>query len=138
MLAAREVSQESLVFSPSDLVFSHKVRGPLASLHSDWQAKEAPQNLIDNVNGFRQQLYRANKLARDNLQAAQDKMRSLYDQRAEHSEYSPGDQVLALLPLVGSPFQAKFSGPYTVARKVSDLNYLISTPDRKKSVQLCQ
>ena len=39
--------------------------------------------------------------------------------------------------LVGSPFQAKFSGSYTVTRKVSDLIYLISTPDRKKSVQLC-
>ena len=64
-------------------------------------------------------------------------MKGLYDRRAERREFSTGDQVLALLPLVGSPFQAKFSGPYTVTRKVSDLNYLISTPDRKKSVQLC-
>lgn len=35
MLAAREVSQESLGFSPNDLVFGHTVRGPLASLHND-------------------------------------------------------------------------------------------------------
>ena len=53
MLAAREVSQESLGFSPNDLVFGHTVRGPLAALHSDWQAKEAPKNLIDYVNGFK-------------------------------------------------------------------------------------
>lgn len=45
--------------------------------------------------------------------------------------------MLALLPLLSSPFQARFAGPYTVIRKVSDLNYLIDTPDRKKSVQLC-
>lgn len=64
-------------------------------------------------------------------------MKSLYDRRAERRKFSPGDQILALLRLVGSPFQAKYSGPYTVTRKVSELNYLISTPDRKKSVQLC-
>lgn len=54
-------------------------------------------------------------------------MKSLHDRHAECCEFSPDDQVLALLPLVGSPFQAKFSGPYTVAWKVSDLIYLIST-----------
>lgn len=30
LLAAREVIQESLGFSPNDLVFGHKIRGPLA------------------------------------------------------------------------------------------------------------
>ena len=74
MLSAREVSQESLGFSPNDLVFGHTVRGFLASLHSDWKSKEAPQNLIDYVNGFRHCLCQANKLAKENLKAAQHKM----------------------------------------------------------------
>ena len=30
MLAAREVTQESIGFSPNDLVFAHSLRGPLA------------------------------------------------------------------------------------------------------------
>jgi len=38
---------------------------------------------------------------------------------------------------VGSPFQAKFVGPYTVAHQISDLNYLINTPDRKKKTRVC-
>lgn len=50
---------------------------------------------------------------------------------------SPGDQVLALTPLVGSPFQAKFTGPYTVERQVSEKNYFIATPKRRKSSRLC-
>ena len=45
--------------------------------------------------------------------------------------------MLALLPILGSPFQAKFTGPYTVVRQVSEQNYLVDTPDRKKSTQLC-
>lgn len=78
MLAAREVSQESLGFSPNDFVFGHTVRGPLASLCSDWKVEGARTNLINYVNGFRQRLYKANKMAKENLQAAQNKMKKLY------------------------------------------------------------
>lgn len=45
--------------------------------------------------------------------------------------------VLALLPLVTSPFQVKFSGPYEVPKQLSELNYIISTPDWRKKTQLC-
>lgn len=45
--------------------------------------------------------------------------------------------VLANLPVAGSPFQARFSGPYFVKRRVSEIIHLISTPDRRKSTQLC-
>lgn len=75
-------------------------------------------------------------MAKTHLESSQKKMKRLYDRRVERREFSPGDQVMALIPLAGSPFQAKFSGPYMVVRKVSELNYLIETPDRRKSVQL--
>lgn len=48
----------------------------------------------------------------------------------------PGDQVLALV----RHFQQKFTGPYSYyyfIRQVSDKNYLIDTPNCKKSTQLC-
>ena len=48
-----------------------------------------------------------------------------------------GDKVLALLPIPGRPFQARYFGPYTVEKKASDLNYIITTPDRRKQKQLC-
>lgn len=50
--------------------------------------------------------------------------------------FSPGDQILTLLPIAGSPFLVKFTGPYTVVWEVSDFNYLISTSDHKRSMQL--
>uniref|UniRef100_A0AAQ5ZP60 Gypsy retrotransposon integrase-like protein 1 n=1 Tax=Amphiprion ocellaris TaxID=80972 RepID=A0AAQ5ZP60_AMPOC len=56
LLAAREVCQESTGFSPNDLVFGHKVRGPLAVLHDNWAKDEPPANLLDYVNGFRHRL----------------------------------------------------------------------------------
>lgn len=137
LLAAREVVQESTGFSPNDLVFGHKVRGPLAVLQEGYLPEEPPRNLVDFVNGFRFKLYRAGELAKERLECSQKKMKQKYDKNAELRDFSPGDKVLALLPLVTSPFQAKYSGPYTVLKKVSDLNYLIETPGNRKSTKLC-
>lgn len=43
--------------------------------------------------------------------------------------------MLVLLPSSGSPFCARFTGPYTVLRKMTDQNYQIATPDRRKAKQ---
>lgn len=138
MLSAREVVQESIGFSPNDLVFGHTVRGPLALLKDGLvAASDLPKNVIDYVNGFRHRLYMAVEKARENLECAQSKMKKMYDRGAERREFSPGDLVLALTPVVTSPFQAKFSGPYVVESKASELNYIIATPNRRKSSQLC-
>lgn len=64
-------------------------------------------------------------------------MKKLYDRHVEDRVFAPGDRELALLPIVTSPFQAKFSGPYSVLMKVSDQNYVIATADRRSYTQLC-
>ena len=64
-------------------------------------------------------------------------MRKWYDCRTEHHGFSPGDKVLVLMPIVGSLFQAKYTGPYNNAEKMSDLNYVVATAERKKTRRLC-
>ncbi|TWW71146.1 hypothetical protein D4764_17G0006290 [Takifugu flavidus] len=64
-------------------------------------------------------------------------MKHRFDSKAEMCMFSPGDRVLALLPIPSSPFEARFSGPYTIKRKTSDTDYLLATPDRRRSTQLC-
>lgn len=62
-------------------------------------------------------------------------MKCLYDRKA-----TPGDCLLALLPIMTiaySPFQAKFTGPFTVLRQVSYQNYLLLSSKRCSSTQLC-
>lgn len=137
LLSAREVCQESTGFSPNELVFGHTVRGPLAVLGDSWTEGTPPQNLLTYVNGFKRRLYEAGEMAKKHLKSSQTRMKSLYDRRSEKRQFMPGDQVLALLPVEGSLFQARYSGPFVVVKQVSDLNYLIATPDRRKSTQLC-
>lgn len=124
MLAAREVTQESLGFSLNELVFAHKVRGPLGALADNWKNVEPPVNLIDFANGFRRRLFTAVMLAKEKLELSQEKMNSWYDRSVERRTFSLGDQVLALFPVASSPFQAKFAGPYSIVKQVSDQNYV--------------
>lgn len=137
MLSAREVVQESTGFSPNDLVFGHTVRGLLALLRDGLVEGDPPKKLVHYVSGFRHRLYMAVEVARKNMTGAQANMKKLYDRRTECCQFNPGDQILALMPLLSSPFQAKFAGPYTVEKQMSEHNYLIATPNRRKSSQLC-
>ena len=129
--------QESTGFSLNELVFGHSVRGPVAVLKDGVGLQEPPIPLCDYVNGFKRCLYQAVWLARINLSATQSKMKQRYDQKPQGRVFALGDKVLALLPVTSSPFHDKFAGPYTVIRKVSDINYMIATLDRRKSSQLC-
>lgn len=133
LLATCEVIQESLGFSPNQLVFGHCVRGPLAVLSNAALPEEPPQSLIQYIQGFRRRLVLAGELAKEKLEKTQEKMKGWFDRKSEIRMFSPGDQVLALFPLPDSPFCAKFLGPYTVLRKVSDQNYILSTPERRKT-----
>ena len=64
-------------------------------------------------------------------------MKIRYDKRARQRHFKPGDKVLVLLPVPQNPLQAKFFGPYTIEKKLSDLNYIVHTPGRRKQKQLC-
>ena len=54
LFAVRESDQESLGFSPFDLVFGHSVRGPLKLLKENWLSENTESlNLLDFVLKFR-------------------------------------------------------------------------------------
>lgn len=112
------------------------MRGPLSLLRDGLEETKPPVNVIDYVLGFRRRLTLAWKMASDNLIKAQGKMKRRYDGSTVERVFSPGDQVLALLPMPGSLFCAKFSGPYSVVRQLSDCDYLLATPGRKRSTQV--
>lgn len=131
MFAIREAEQESLGISPADLVFGHTVRGPLKVLPEQLLAQDdLPVTILDYVSSFREQLHRACELAREHLMTTQARMKKRFDEKSVSRSFHPSDEVLVLLPEPCSPLQAKFSGPYQVKEKLSDTDFVISTPDR--------
>ncbi|KAJ8038116.1 hypothetical protein HOLleu_19101 [Holothuria leucospilota] len=138
MFAARESTQESLGFSPFELVFGHTVRGPLKLLKEKWLSDPGEDiHLLDYVSRFKDRLHGACELAQENLRHSQKKMKAWYDKTTVKREFKPGDKVLVFLPVSGQPLQARFQGPYVIERKVSDTDYVILTPDKRKSKRVC-
>jgi len=109
LFAIRETVQESLGFSPADLVFGHTVRGPLKVL-KDHILSPAPvsRSVTDHVIQLRERLSEACELARVALSSAQTSMKKRYDEKAVTRHIQAGDQVMVLLPLLGSSLSAKF------------------------------
>ena len=63
-------------------------------------------------------------------------MKPHYDENAQDRNVKPGDKVL--LPISGKPLQARYHGPYTVDKKLSDINYILNAPERRKQKKLCR
>ena len=49
--------------------------------------------------------------------------------------WSPTVEICFLL--AEELLKAQFHGPYEVARKIIDLNYVVNTPNRNKATQMC-
>ena len=139
LFAVRESVQESLGFSPFELVFGHAVRGPPLLLLKEKWLDEDPEKIsvLKYVATFKDRLFRAGQMAKRNFQESQSKMKVWYNRKAKSRCFEPGDRVLVLFPVVGNPLQAKYSGPYKVVKKISDTNYLVKTLGRRKETQVC-
>ena len=55
----------------------------------------------------------------------------------ENRVFKPGDKVLVFLPIPGHPLQARYFGPYEIESKISDVNYVVKTPGRRKEKRVC-
>ena len=137
LFAARESVQESLGFSPFELVFGHVPRGPLKMLKETWLLDDNSESLLTRMSDVRDRLHIANKLAQKHLKKTQSVMKTWYDHKARDRIFKCGDKVLVLLPVHGSPLQARYCGPFTIEERVNSVDYVISTPGRRKTKRLC-
>ena len=64
-------------------------------------------------------------------------MKNLYDKNCVSRTFQHRDKVLALLPVPKNTLQARYFGPYLIQKKQNDLNYVIITPNRRKTKQSC-
>ena len=137
LFAARESVQESLGFSPFEMVFGHRVRGPLNLISEQWSNESVQISLLDYVLRFKERLKKTWEIAHQHLGKSQTRMKTWYDKKSRMRKFKPGDKVLVLFPLQTNPLQARFHGPYEVEKRIGDLDYLVRTPDRRKKSQLC-
>ena len=141
LFAYREVPVETLGCSPFDLLFGRSVSGPLALLKSAWLHETdlgtAKRNVVEFILETREQLRAAVEQANEVAAQRRTHSKTWYDKRSVARNFSPGDKVLVLLPVPGKPLEAKYHGPYTVLEQLGPVDYIISTPDRRKVKRVC-
>ena len=137
LFAFRSVPGEAVNYSPFQLIFGHSVRGPLDVVREHWEGENPDLDLLTYMNELGGKLTKAWDFARENLTKYQGIMKGNFDKKATLRKFDVGDEVLVLLPSPGHPLKASFSGPWVIEKKVSDVNYWVFTPDRRRKHQLC-
>ncbi|XP_078234983.1 uncharacterized protein LOC144583976 [Pogona vitticeps] len=138
LFAYRSVPQASTGFSPFELLFGRKVKGPLDLIKQNWEqiTQGDPQDVVTYIDTLMNDLKRNLELAAENLQAQKVRQKTWYDQKARERHFNPGEEVLWLRPCKENKLQLKWAGPYRVISKMSDLNYLIEQEDHLKHLEI--
>lgn len=136
LFAYREVPQESLRFSPFELVYVRTVRGPMPILKELWmkeisdpEVKSTYQYVMD----LRERLELTCEVARQHLVSASKKRAKHYNKSAKDRNMKVGDRVLILLPTENSKLLLQWKGLYTIVEKLGKVDYMIDMNGKIKT-----
>ena len=136
LFAYREVPQESMRFSPFELLYGRTVKGPMSILRKMWtQDKSEPiaaQGEIQYVLDLKERLATTCEVAKQHLKEARARYKKHFDKRARERWYEPGDEVLLLLPEKKNKLQIAWRGPYKVMERIGDWDYRIKVGARER------
>ena len=133
LFAYREVPQESMGFSPFELLYGRRVRGPLDVLREPWTGDETEDTpAVLHILEMRERLEGMSTLVKRAAAKAQQRQKMAYDRSAMSRNLDAGDKVLVLLPMQRNRLKLEWVGPYTVTRKVTPVDYEVETPGRQQ------
>ncbi|XP_064470233.1 uncharacterized protein LOC135384984 [Ornithodoros turicata] len=126
LFAYREVPQESLAFSPFEMLYGRHVRGPLTVLKELWTRADLPEETkttYEYVLELRNRLESTCKLAHESLEKAGARYRQYYNKKARDRNLTTGDKVLVLLPTDNNKLLMHWKGPFPVTQKKGPVDY---------------
>lgn len=132
LFAYREVPQASTGFSPFELLYGRKVRGPLDLIFDTWtESQKSEDNVVQYILDMREKLKEMSDIAMQSLEVEQKKQKQYYDRKTRERHFSPGDKVLILLPSSTNKLHALWKGPYRVIKRLSDVDYQVQVGGNK-------
>ncbi|XP_070174274.1 uncharacterized protein [Littorina saxatilis] len=135
LFAYREVPQESLKFSPFELLYRRTVRGPMQVLRKLWTKEETDQEVrttAEYVVDLRNRVEETCRIARENLGKATERYARAADRKAEDRQFKEGDEVLLLLPMKKNKLEIAWRGPYVIKERCGMNDYRIQVGSKKK------
>ena len=136
LFAYREVPQESMGFSPFELLYGHGVRGPMKILKELWtkdvpdtETKSTYQYVID----LKEKLEETCKLARSQLEKARARQRKQYNRKTRDRLMKAGDKVLILLPTKSNKLLMQWKGPFDIIQRLGTMDYRVDVGGKIKT-----
>ena len=136
MMAYRSSVQASTGNSPNQMMFGREVKLPIDLVLGP--PPETYESSEEYIHELRRQIDKVHNLARENLKVSSSNQKKQYDHRSKEVGFSEGDLVWYYCPArkkgLSPKLQKKWSGPYTVTRRISDILYEIKrSPPRTRS-----
>ena len=141
LFAYRDSRHGSTGYSPFELIYGHRVRGPLEFLKECWESDQIDQEDRDvhtYILEMRKRLQETCQLAHESLLKSQEKNKAIFDRRARRRVLRPGDQVLLLLPTDLKKLLLKWKGPFTVIKRYDADHYCLSVNGRERNYHINQ
>ncbi|XP_066969257.1 uncharacterized protein [Macrobrachium rosenbergii] len=137
LFAIRNHPNSSTGVAPFELVFGHRVRGPLEIFHEMLASgRKGEMNVVEFVENLQKKFARAWKFARENLASSQAVMKSNFDRNTKVRSFEPGELVLVLSTDSDNFLEPRYKGPWKVLRKLSEVNYEIEAAGTKRKCRI--
>ncbi|XP_022095014.1 uncharacterized protein LOC110981615 [Acanthaster planci] len=136
LFAYREAPQESLGFSPFELMYGRSVKGPLSILQDIWsdeQVEEEVKTTYQFVVDLRERLQSTCEMAQEELAKASKRYRKYYNAKSSDRRFKVGDKVLLLRPTDHNKLLLQWAGPFPVLKQVAKHDYVIEVAGKEKT-----
>ena len=128
LFAIREMPNDTLKFSPFELLYGRRVRGPLSILPELWTNPKLDEDLrstYEYVCDVRNRL-------EEGAQIAAEKYKAYHDLKAQKRSFKIDDEVLILLPTDSNKLLSQWRGPFKIIKKMNNVDYLIQVKNETK------
>ena len=135
LFSYREVTQESTGFSPFELLYGRRPRGPSDILHDIiTQNEKQPEDIstFEYITNLKERLSSACELARQASENASSQSRLSKNKGVTLKQFNVGDMVLLLLPSDNNKLLMTWKGPYEITKKTSKVDYVINIAGKEK------
>ena len=136
LFAYREIPNDTLNYSPFELLYGRSVRGPLSILYELWTKENMNPELkttYQYVFDLRNRLEETAKLAVQNAEISSRQYKKYYDLKTRNRSFKVGEEVLLLLPTSSNKFSMQWRGPYKVEQcHDNGVDYIIKVKGKSK------
>lgn len=134
LFAMREMPSDSLGFSPFELLYGRRVRGPLTILHDLWSNRKVDvetRTTYEFIFELRNRLEETAEIVASNANISANRYKKYFDRKSTQRSFKPNDEVLVLLPESSNKLLMTWKGPFRVL-KCKNVDYLIDMNGKHK------